>query len=66
MGEMVMRMIVWLVWAVILGGILGAAGVRVTEHPIWFILIDGAFLMASWNAFNLLWPAHCDHEEGQE
>lgn len=51
-----MRMFVWITWCAVLGALLSIFGLHISENPIWFLLIDGAFLAASWNAFNIVWP----------
>ena len=59
-----MRMTVWLIWCAVLGALLSAAGINVIDNTVWFFVIDGAFLMASWTAFNMIWPVN--HSENQE
>ncbi|MEN6623694.1 MAG: hypothetical protein ABFD50_19370 [Smithella sp.] len=61
-----MRITVWLIWCMVLGGGLGAFGINALDTPIWFLLIDGALLIASWNAFNLIWPARPVVDESTE
>jgi len=58
-----MRLIVWLIWCAVLGAMLSAFGINVVDNTIWFFLVDGAFLMASWTAFNMIWPVRTNNQD---
>ena len=59
-----MRLIVWLIWCGIVGALISAFGPNVVDDTIWFLLIDGALLFASWHAFNIIWPTRLPDEQG--